>query len=302
MHPPTQRPAVVSAYLFILAFLLGSIAAGAFAQPVGFAISTGPEGGGYDEIGKRLQAEWAKTEGSSIALASSSGSTQNLARLADPSSPVALALAQSDALGRFLEADDAFSSDLIVLGDAGRECVLLITARPEGPKSFAELVAKTGAEVSVSDPGSGAAVTFDALVSGATQSGLKPVFVDIMEALLQLKVSGGRASLQAAMIVQDPSTRSAPVEIVLANPLDYRLLEIHEEDVRNVDLPDRRGAYTFERVRVGGNGDENQGLEVDTACTRGLLIGSRAKLDRDLRSRISRLMLMAGPRIFRAVD
>jgi TRAP-type uncharacterized transport system substrate-binding protein len=258
------------------------------------AISTGREGGSYHGIGQRLQARMLADHGYGIAVESSSGSIQNLARLADPSSPVGLALTQSDALAQFLKMNAEFAGEYLVLGDAGRECVFLIASQRGGIRSFAELEAAVDGQVSVDDPGSGAAVTFEYLMGmDPALSDLQLAFTDTMETLLQLKVGGEHTDLRAAMIVQRPSTRSPAVGIVLANPRDYRFVPIREADVQNAHLPDQSVVYSFERVRVGGS-EAKDGLEVETLCTRSLLLASKAKLSREVRSRLSLLMLEAG--------
>ena len=80
------------------------------------------------------------------------------------------------------------------------------------------------------------------------------------------------------------------VNIVLKNPTDYRLVPILESDVENSRLPDDSVVYTFERVRIG-SANPNGGIPVDTICVRSLLLASKGKLDRDVRSKLSRMML-----------
>ena len=262
------------------------------------AISTGREGGSYHAIGERLQASLAADQGYEISVSPSSGSTQNLARLADPSSPVGLVLTQSDALARFVKMNPEFASEYIVLGDAGKECVLAIGSSKGSLWSFANLAAAEGTEVSVDGPGTGAAVTFGYLLEKDPDlSGLKIVYTDVMEAMLQLQVGAANSALGVVMIVQRPSVRSEVVEVLLARSGDYRLLPIYASDVQGGRLPDESSVYTFERVRVGGKSSA-EGIEVDTLCMRSLLLASKSKLDRDTRSNLSRFMLMAGPRVF----
>ena len=293
---PAFALALAPALALALAFVLGTSSTAA-AQSVGTSISTGREKGSYYYIGQRLGTTMLMKHGYRIAVETSSGSVQNLARLADPSSPTGLALTQSDALSRFLQGNREFENKLIVLGDAGRECVVLVGARRGGILRFADLAAAEGAEISVDDPGSGAAATFDFLVSMDPGLGsLRPVFVDTMEALLQLKVGGSHTDLVAAMWVQRPAMRSAPVKILLDNPSDYRLIPILPTEVENRKLPDDSVVYTFEKVRIGSDRTD-AGLEVETICTRSLLLGSKDKLDREIRSKLSVTMLESGAEV-----
>jgi hypothetical protein len=109
-------------------------------------------------------------------------------------------------------------------------------------------------------------------------------------------VAGERTKLEAAMIVQRPKARSAPIKTVLENPDTYRLIPIKEADVGNAKLPDGSVVYTSERVTVGGRSDQRS-LEIDTLCTRGIMLASKEKLDKDLRSQLSALMLESAGKI-----
>lgn len=285
-------PTVVAKFLAVVAFAaLQLIPSNAWSEEVETIISTGREDGSYFYIGRRLQTTMLLEHDYRIAVEMSSGSVQNLARLADPSGNFGLALTQSDALDRFLRANSEFAKEFIVLGDAGKECVVLISAKKDGISSFSQLKALTDGEISVDDPGSGASATFGYMVEMNPElARVRPVFVDTMEALLQIKVAGAHTDLKAAMLVQRPSVRSPAVKILLENPNDYHLIPILESDVQNSKLPDDSVVYTFEKVKIGGT-SEQRGLEVDTICIRGLLLASKAKLSRDIRSKLSLVML-----------
>ncbi len=184
-----------------------------------------------------------------------------------------------------------------MLGDAGKECVFVVARQSGDLTTAASLKAATGGEISVDDNESGASVTFENI--SELEPGFRaitPVSVDVMEALLQLKVGGVHTKLKAAMIVQRPEARSAPIKTVLENPDTYRLVPIREADVGNAKRPDGSVVYTFERVTVGGTSD-HRSLEVDTLCTRGLMLASKEKLDKDLRSQLSALMLESAGKI-----
>jgi cytochrome b involved in lipid metabolism len=274
-----------------LVVLLSPLAPGiAWAEDAETVISTGRKGGSYYYIGERLRQAVQLQHRLQIRVETSSGSIQNLARLADPSNDVGLALTQTDALDRFLRDNAAFANEFIVLGDAGKECAILISSKRSDIRSFSDLQ-KAGSEISVDDPGSGASATFDdlqAMAPGLAQT--KAVYVDTMEALLQMKVAGAHTQLKAALLVQRPSTRSAPVRILLENPTDYHLIPILPSDVANRRLPDGSGIYSFEKVNIGSTRG-GQTLDVDTVCTRGLLLASKRKLSRELRSKLATSML-----------
>jgi TRAP-type uncharacterized transport system substrate-binding protein len=285
-------PTVVAKFLAVTAVAaLQLIPSNAWAEEADTTISTGREDGSYFYIGRRLQTTMLLEHDYRIGVETSSGSVQNLARLADPSGNIGLALTQSDALHRFLGANSEFAKEFIVLGDAGKECVVLISAKKDGISNFSQLKSLTDGEISVDDPGSGASATFNYMVEMNPElASVRPVFVDTMEALLQIKVAGAHTDLKAAMLVQRPSVRSSAVKILLENPNDYQLVPILESDVQNSKLPDDSIVYTFEKVKVGGTSGQ-RGLEVNTICIRGLLLASKAKLSRDIRSKLSLVML-----------
>jgi hypothetical protein len=127
---------------------------------------------------------------------------------------------------------------------------------------------------------------------------VEPVNVPITEALLQVKVGSAYSPLRAAMLVQRPKRISPPVETVLGAPEAFRLVPITEGDLPNATLPDGSDVYSFERVSLGGDRKGHQ--EVDTLCTRGLLLGVTDKLSKDVRTRLSETLLQSGDRIARA--
>src|SRR5262249_11413685 len=80
--------AIVCAAVFLLSTM----------PPRSIAMATGPEGGGYDEIGRQYQALLART-GVELRLVATAGSVENLALLRDPHSGVRIALVQGGSVG-----------------------------------------------------------------------------------------------------------------------------------------------------------------------------------------------------------
>jgi hypothetical protein len=253
-------------------------------------VSTGSLGGAYHQIGERLKTQLILRNERIPQVMTSQGSLDNLARLDDPSSPVNVVISQVDALRSYLETHDEFREEFFVLGDMGKECVLLITSATGGPESVAAFKQDGAGTLAVGGPGSGASVTFQNMASlepafHATQ----PVFVPIMEALLQLEVGGEFTEVTAAMIVQRPRRLSPPLRLVLDKPDAYRFVPVTPADVPNGTLPDGRPVYSFETVAVGGKKNSRH-RELQTLCTDALLLGSNTKIDHDLRERLSTLM------------
>jgi hypothetical protein len=263
----------------------------------GVVVSTGREGGSYYYIGQRLNSEMLLAHNQLVEVVTSDGSLDNLARLQDPKSPVNVALAQADALKSYLKDEPEFAGKFFVLGDVGKECVLLVTGAKSGVKATSDLKTPGNRQLSVDSPGSGAALTFETM--GSLDPGFRntaAVYVPMMESLLQLRVGAEYSNLKAAMMVQRPRRVSPALKVVLGDPKSYKLLPITSGDLPNDALPDGSAIYSFENVAVGG-AQRRGHQKVDTVCTRGLLLGSTPKLSRAQRTTLSELMLNAGERI-----
>lgn len=255
-------------------------------------VSTGPERGSYHHIGERLKTELLVGHNEIIRVQQSAGSVENLQRLSDAASPVNVGLVQADVLGVYLISNPGFAERYAVLGDVGRECALLIGSAQSDVTSLAELK-RRGGRIAVGSDDSGAKVTFSSMVRVAPSLGrLRPATVPSLEALLELKQAPRQGGLAAALVVQRPRRVSPAVEAVLEHPEAYRWLPIHETDVGNDALPDGRLLYSYERVAVGGV--RGTGLEIDTLCTRGLLLAVKDKLTLEQRTLLSETLLTAG--------
>jgi hypothetical protein len=282
-----------SALVAVLLLIAGSPAA----QAEGIVVATGPERGSYHHIGERLKTELLVARGRRIEILQTAGSVENLHLLDDATSPVNVALTQSDVLGAWTLQHPGFAERTVVLGDAGRECVLLIASARHEAASLSDL-ASGGGEVSVGGEQSGARATLESMIRIAPALGsLRPIAEPTLEALVRLRQGASDGGLVAAMMVQRPRRVSPGVETVLKQPDAYRWIPIREAEVGNGQLPDGSPLYTFERVAVGG--PRGGGLAVDTLCTRGLLLAAKEKLTATERAMLSEAMLEAGERIIR---
>ena len=77
---------------------------------------------------------------------------------------------------------------------------------------------------------------------------------------------------------------------------DYRFLPLKSSDIPNAFLPSGKPIYAFERVTVGGP-KSSLSQDVETFCTRALLLGSRTKFDHETRETLSRVMMEMGEKI-----
>lgn len=282
-------------WLLVAVVSLGATAPAARAERI--VISTGNEGGSYYYIGQRLKTELILAKEQPPLVMTSQGSIDNLTRLDDPDSAVNVALAQADAVRAYLETHPDFAGELMVLDDMGAECALLVTSSKSALRTAADLKKDAAGEISVDAPGSGAAVTFEtmSLLEPAFRA-TRPVFVPIMEALLQVKVHSEFTELRTALLVQRPHRVSPPLKLILKDPESYRFIPIVASDLPNASLPDGSPIYSFERVSVGPEKSRRH-QEIETLCTRALLLGSADKLERELRGRLSQVLLERGDQI-----
>lgn len=260
-------------------------------------ISTGRDGGSYFQIGSRLKGIMLSRHQTMVEVVPSRGSLENLIRLDDPASNVSLALTQADALAAYVEKKPDFSDRFIAIGDVGKECAILVTGSQDSLETVQAIKSSEGIEISVDTAHSGAALTLHQMIALEPDlATLTPVYVDVLQALLQIKIASSHSKLRALLLMQRPSAVPEPVRFILDNPESYRVVPILESDVGNVELPDGSPVYTFEKVSVGGR-ERPESIELETLCTHGLLLASKSKLSRDARSKLSRMMLQSGDEV-----
>jgi hypothetical protein len=290
-HFPWTRDRFDAMRTLLVAFVLAfaALAQAAAQEPdADFVISSGVEGGSYHGVASRLRTLLTSQYKYHVELLTSQGSLENLSRLDDPDSPVALALTQADALSRYLDAHPDFADEFSVLANVGEECAFLITGGDSGLSTTADLGGDEQRKISVGREGSGAAVTWEFL--GRIDAGFRstaPVHVDVMEALAQIKAGNEYSEVDVAMLVQNPRVLSPPLAIVLDNPDIYHFVSIRSEDLDTPSLPDGIPVYTFRDITV-------RKTTFQTLCTQGLLLAAKAKLTEDKRSRLAQVLLESG--------
>ncbi len=280
---------------FVTISLIATVDTLAFGDEL--VVSTGRDGGSYFYIGERLKSQLLlSSEVPPVVLVvTSSGSMANLSRLDDPDSPVNVVLTQQDALDAYIARHPYFVEEFLVLGKTGPECALLIAASNGPLSTAADLKQAAGLSISVDDPNSGAAITYAKMIElNPAFKNTKPVPVDTMEALLQLKVGDQYSKLSGVLLIQRPSRASAPVKMLLDYPDVYKLVSISEADVMSGKARGSAGGgddtYSFQEVTVGGSYTRTP-PKIQTLCTQGLLLAAKQKLSREMRGRLSTIML-----------
>jgi hypothetical protein len=260
----------------------------ALASAEDYVVSSGVRGGHYHSVGSRLVTLLREDRLIAMHL-TSTGSLDNLTLLADAESPVNVVLAQADALRFYLDEHPAFSEQVVILDDVGRECVALVTKSDGGISSAADLKSGDSGQLVLPGPGSGPAVTFEYMRRMEPAYRNCPVVHrDPIQAMLQMRMPDDE-EIAAVMLVKRPRTLSPEIEIVLENRADFRIAPIRADDVRNGKLPDGSPVYSFEEVRTGVGSDFS--VSYETMCTRALILTSTAKSSAPSRRELGRILL-----------
>ena len=282
-----EEPMNARACAFSLIFLASTAVPDAgFATGTGdssapLVISAGQEGRGYWGVASRLQSV-GEEKGLTVEIMQSGGSLENLQRLADPQSPVALALTQSDALNQFLGTNPELAPSVEILEYIGQECVFIIADNDSGIRSDADLTRTNGQRIAISNVDSGAAVTF------AYMSLLEPelkntgvVYMDPLQAMQNFD----NAKVDAVMLVQRPKVRTPEILLALERPSDFRFVEVNNAKFRG-KLPDGEKVYSVLDIPLlRAEGEVT--MSVNSICTKGLLVASANKLSADQRRQLN---------------
>ena len=266
----------------------------------GIVISAGREGLGYWGIATRLQAV-ALESSLPVEVLESVGATENLKRLADPDSPVSLALTQSDALQRYLDLHPGFQADLEIFESIGKECVFIITDKNSGLRSEDDLRASdAGHRLAIQSADSGSAVTFELMRKlDPDLENTEVVYMDTSAAMDQLGTNSADA-VDAVMLVHRPKVHSPELRRALTNPERYRLVSFNYPNLGG-KLPNGDPVYVSLDVPLIRNGWKTE-RSVRTLCMEGLLVGSRSKLSPSDRAKLERILELQWMRIYAEKD
>ena len=262
----------------------------------GIIISAGREGLGYWGIATRLQAV-ALEASVPVEVLESVGSTENLERLADPKSPVSLALTQSDALRSYLDLHPGFRVDLEVFESIGKECIFVITHASSGVHSVDDLRASgAGHRLAIQSADSGSAVTFDVMRKLDPDLGnTVVVYMDTQVAMDQLGTDVPNV-VDAVMLVHRPKVHSPELRHALTNPEQFQLVSFDDPNLSG-KLPNGDPVYTPLDVPLIRRGWKTE-RSVRTLCMKGLLVGSRSKLSSTDRTRLERIINTQWMRVY----
>ena len=242
----------------------------------GVVISAGREGMGYWGIATRLQAV-ALESSLPVEVRDSVGATENLKRLADPESPVSLALTQSDALRSYLDLHPGFQADLEIFESIGKECVFVIADKDSGLRSEDDLwAAGKGHRLAIQSADSGSAVTFELMRNHDPDfNNTEVVYMDTRVALEQLG-SNNPDAVDAIMLVHRPKLRPPELQSALTHPERFQLVSFNNPGFGG-KLPNGDPVYVSMDIPLIRSGWKTK-RSVRTLCMEGFLVGSKSKL------------------------
>jgi TRAP-type uncharacterized transport system substrate-binding protein len=262
----------------------------------GLVISAGREGLGYWGIATRLQAV-ALESSLPVDILESVGSTENLERLADPESPVSLALTQGDALRDYLDQHPGFRVDLEIFESIGQECVFVVAHSNSGLNTVDDL-RKSGTKhrLAIQDADSGSAVTFKVLSKlDPDLDNTEVVYMDTRKAMDKMGTDSPDA-VDAVMLVHRPKVHSPELRRALTNPENFQLVSFDDPNLSG-KLPNGEAVYVpldIPLIRSGWNTERS----VRTLCMKGLLVGSRSKLSTTDKARLVRIIETRWMRVY----
>ncbi len=255
-----------------------------FAEPLVF--TSGVEGGGYWNAATRLQ-QVAADMGLDVQVEQSPGSLRNLARLLDAEDPTGLALVQADALQQYLKKHPGDSNRIEILENIGQECVFIVTDAAGEIRTDSDLQQGRDLQLAISNPDSGAAVTYAFMTMLAPEmAGTSVLYLDTGKVIDELHSADKPAD--AVMLVHRPKEYSAEVNLALRNPDRFRFVEITDDRLKS-ELPNGQAVYRALKLAVPVP-DSEERRQVTTICVMGLLLTNKEKISTEQRDTLGRLV------------
>ena len=273
----------------LLMFCLGFVAPlstseeNAAATATAVVLSSGVEGGGYWNAGARLQAVAAKEIGLGVENLPSTGSLDNLDRLLDETSPVNLGFAQADAVQLYLNKNPRVIENLVVLENIGPECVFIVTSADGSIRTDDDLRAAKNLRLGIPSASSGIAVTFDYMASQVPELGqANVVYGDTLAAMETM--DSDNPEVDAVMMVHRPREHSPEVDMALAHPERFRLVELGDARFTAASW-DGKPVYRQMDLAMAEMDEPLQ-----TLCVVGLLLANKHKLASEQRNQLGKLV------------
>ena len=275
----------------LVACLLGSTVNPAFSQndvtsaAAPIVVSSGLEGGGYWNTAGRLQAA-ASGMGLTVENHASIGSLANLKALLDKNSQVSLAFAQADALQFFLNENPGAAQAIETLENVGQECVFIISNSNSDIRTDKDMQESRRLHLGIKSSKSGIWVTFNymkSLIPELRQTTL--IYGDTVK--MMTNFAHPKTNIEeAVMVVHGLNEHSPEIDMVIANPDQFRFVKIRDERLTQKAAS---GEAIYRRMRVAPGAVEGAD-SVETICVQGLLLANRNKLTPQQRNKLMELI------------
>jgi TRAP-type uncharacterized transport system substrate-binding protein len=245
-------------------------------------ISSGLQGGGYWKAAERLHTV-ASGLGLTVRNQASIGSLANMKELMAAGSPVSLAFVQADALQYYLKENPSAAQAIETLAPLGEECVFIISNSDSDIETDKDMQKSDRLHLGINSPNSGIWVTFDymkSLIPEFQKTTL--IYGDTVQ--LMTDMAHPKTNIdEALMIVHGPNERSPEIDMVIANPEQFRFVEISDERLAQTTAT---GEAVYRRVKVAPGAVENAD-PVETICMHALLLTNRNKLTAQQREKLT---------------
>jgi len=245
----------------IIAFaVLSALSSTAFAD---LTVSTGRDGGSYFRVQGPKIVKYLKNAGLSANFVSSTGSLDNLNKVAKGEAQVGIA--QADAVMFFKRTQPQLGTKIEIGSPLGRECVFIV-AKKGGPIQTDDELQAKGVSIAAGAPGDGSRATWDYM--GVLDEKFKlATTVDFGGALGLSQLSSGQAN--AFLFVTNPDTlASSEIFNLVAGNKNLKFVNANSWNL-NDKLPNGDAIYTKETV-VTKKGIFND--TVKTICTQSYVV------------------------------
>lgn len=248
-------------------------------------ISSGLQGGGYWKAAERLRAA-ASGMGLSVRNQASIGSLANLKELMGASSPVGLAFVQADALQYYLKGNPSAAQSIETLTQLGEECVFIISNRDSDIETDKDMQKSKRLHLGINSPNSGIWVTFD-YMKGLIPEFQKTTLVYGDTVQMMTDLAHPKTNIEEAlMIVHGPNERSPEIDMVIANPDQFRFVKVSDERFARTTST---GEAVYRRVKVAPGAVEDAD-PVETICMHTLLVANKNKVTAPQREKLTVLI------------
>lgn len=248
-------------------------------------ITTGGSGGTYHNVLGNNLGNTLSEQGLAVELITSSGSVQNLERLAAGEADIGFA--QADAFAHWSRS--RVGSDVQIIGTLGQECVFMAT-HEDGISRERDLGAQ-GVKVAVGERGTGSAVTWQYMQSlNENYRAASTYFQGGVMALAQVKTR----QMDAFMWVTSPENRNHRFfEAVMASGSEMQLIDVDARSLRG-KLPNGEDVYTMQDVTISEGWVRD--TKVRVPCTSVLVVANTAMESSSLEE-VATAIMMNGNRI-----